>query len=132
MKRSLIVALIALLLLVGVVQAQAHYAVLTVEVPVDASVSSDLFVTPTTLEVEALRPGDQAAYDVIVENRGTVICKEIFPTQREMSPFLSLQTWPVEGLALMESAEIRVIITVSEDALDMTTLTLKLGLICVR
>jgi len=132
MKRSLIVALIALLLLVGVVQAQAHYAVLTVEVPVDASVSSDLFVTPTTLEVEALRPGDQAAYDVVVENRGTEVCKEIFPTQREMSPYLSLQTWPVEGLAPMESAEIRVIITVSEDAEDMTTLTLKLGLICVQ
>ena len=132
MKRSLIVALIALLLLVGVVQAQAHYAVLTVEVPVDASVNSDLFVTPTTLEVEALRPGDQAAYDVTVENRGTVTCKEIFPTQREMSPFLSLQTWPVEGLAPMESAEIRVIITVSEDAEDGTTLSRGLGLICVR
>ncbi len=130
--------LIRVLLIVGVlflaqgVWAQAHYAVLTVEVPVDASVETDLIVSPEIIVAEALRPGDQAAYDVTVENRGTVTCKDVFPTQREISPYLSVQTWPTERLAPMGSATVRVVLTVSEEAESGTTLTLRLGLICVR
>ncbi|KKM81403.1 hypothetical protein LCGC14_1330170 [marine sediment metagenome] len=131
--QSVVAVTATVMLLAGLVMAQPHYAVLTVEVPIDASLSSDLIVTPDTLVVEALRPGDQAGYDVTVENRGTEICKEVFPTQRSMSPYLALQTWPIEQLAPMESAEIRVIITVSENIPpDITMLSMELGLICVR
>ena len=130
--RAAIVVVLALLLLAGVVRAQAHYALLTVEVPVDASMSSDLMVIPETLVADALRPGDQAAYDVVVENRGILPCKEVFATQRQSSEYLAVQTWPIEELAPMESAVVRVIVTVHEDAPDMTVLSYELGLVCVQ
>ena len=130
--RSLIVVALVMLILAVPLLAQPHYALLAVEVPVDASVASDLIVTPDTIMAQALRPGDQAAYDVTVENRGVITCKDIFATQRETSEYLTIQTWPTGALAPTESAEVRVILTVSEDAPDLTTLSLGLGLICVQ
>lgn len=153
MKRSLLVALIAVVLLVGVVQAQAeqqaHYAILTVDVLVDESVESDLKLIPdpeagidvcpegsrgdVCITVEPLPPGGMAAVVVAVENRsGTVVCESVFANYLGMSQFLTVQTWPIWELGPMKTADVTLIITVSEEAPDMTTLTVGLGLICVQ
>ncbi len=125
-----VVALVTLLMVAGVL-AQSRYAEIVVDVPVDASASSDLVVTPETITVSAVRPGDQLAFEVIVENRGTEMCKDIISTQREMPPGLSMLTWATGPVPSMGSALVRVILSVANNAPD-GTLSLRLGLICVQ
>lgn len=127
--RALLV--VAVLLLAQQVWAQSRYAEVSVEVPVDATVTSDLLVIPETITVSAVRPGDQLAFEVIVENRGADICNDIITTQREMPPGLLMFTWPTGPVPSMGSALVRVILTVSDNAPD-GTLTMRLGLICVQ
>ncbi|KKL71446.1 hypothetical protein LCGC14_2094810 [marine sediment metagenome] len=145
---KLAILLVVVLLLAQGVWAQGHYVKVSIEVPVDAGVGSDLVAAPDPdrgidicpdpsmgdicLTAEALPPGGQAGYDITIQNMSMKTCKDVFPSQVSMSPGLFLQTWPVEDLVSQESAVVRVIITVSEEAEDMTTLSMGLGLICVR
>lgn len=130
--RSFAVVLLVTLLVAAVAFAASPFTTIPVSVTVDSTATESLVADPSTVAVDGIRPGDQMAWDVVVTNVGTTSCGDILITQRRNDPYLDLQSWPTGTLAPLEEVTVRLLVTLDEDAPDVTTREMVIGVVCVR